>query len=79
MQIEQTARDIGERKGARFLVTQLMKAAPAATVAQRLPLRLRHVGEALRFPEGRRGIGHPWKLQVLRADGYLDRSPPEAS
>ena len=51
--VEQAARDVGPDDVAGVFVLDLVEAAAATAVAQRLPLRVRHFGKRLRPPEGR--------------------------
>ncbi|EOQ80274.1 hypothetical protein K652_12161 [Pseudomonas aeruginosa VRFPA02] len=58
LQVEQLAGDTRVVDAAVVLVLELLQAAQAATVAQRLPLVLVELGEGLAFPEGFDFGGH---------------------
>jgi hypothetical protein len=52
LQIQQPAGDIGESERTGLVIAQLVQAAAAAPVAQRLPFLGRHFRQGLGFPEG---------------------------
>ena len=62
LQVQQLAGDTRVVDGAIVLVFELLQAAQAATVAQRLPLARVELGERLAFPEGFEVGGHGYSM-----------------